>query len=102
MWLRYTTDEFQDLCFAYGIELDDDDEDQERPIVNGAPAPPTLKIEMPANRYDMLCFEGISRTLAVFQGVAQPPKYKLVRPASGKLEKITVSPETMKVRPLTR
>lgn len=35
------------------------------------------KIDIPANRYDMLCLEGIARALNVFKGRIQPPQYKL-------------------------
>lgn len=37
---RYTKEEFEDLCFDFGIELDEDTEDDERP----AGVPPELKI----------------------------------------------------------
>lgn len=33
------------------------------------------KIDIPANRYDMLCLEGISRALNVFRDNTAPPKY---------------------------
>ncbi|KAH6969785.1 hypothetical protein HG530_014109 [Fusarium avenaceum] len=96
---KFTTEEFEDLCFEFGIELDEDTENDERPIVNGEQEPPQLKIEIPANRYDMLCFEGIVNNLNVFRGKEQPPNYRLVEPSSGKLESITVKPETEQVRP---
>jgi phenylalanyl-tRNA synthetase beta chain len=52
---RFTEDGFQKLCFDFGIELDDDTEnDPTRPKDQA----PELAIEIPANRYDMLCFEG--------------------------------------------
>lgn len=35
------------------------------------------KIDIPANRYDMLCLEGISRALNIFLGRVQPPNYQL-------------------------
>ena len=35
------------------------------------------KIDIPANRYDMLCLEGIARALNVFKGRMEPPKYRL-------------------------
>ncbi|KAF2968647.1 hypothetical protein GQX73_g4891 [Xylaria multiplex] len=61
---RFTTDEFQALCFDYGIELDEDTEnDPSRP----ADEKPELKIEVPANRSDLLCFEGLARSLNIFQ-----------------------------------
>ncbi|KAJ4116255.1 phenylalanine--tRNA ligase subunit beta [Fusarium equiseti] len=96
---KFTTEEFEDLCFEFGIELDEDTENDERPIVNGEQEPPQLKIEIPANRYDMLCFEGIVSNLNVFRGKTAPPKYRLVEPSSGKLESITVKPEAEQVRP---
>ena len=65
---RFTTEEFEDLCFEFGIELDGDTENEERPVVNGKQAAPELMIEIPANRYDMLCFEGIALNLNIFLG----------------------------------
>ena len=35
------------------------------------------KIDIPANRYDMLCLEGIARALNVFKGRIEPPRYSL-------------------------
>jgi len=35
------------------------------------------KIDIPANRYDMLCLEGIARALNVFKGRIPAPQYKL-------------------------
>lgn len=35
------------------------------------------KIDIPANRYDMLCVEGIARALNVFKGNMKAPEYKL-------------------------
>ena len=52
---RFTPDEFQNLCFDFGIELDKDTEDDPARPKDEAPE---LHIEIPANRYDMLCFEG--------------------------------------------
>lgn len=98
--LRYTTLEFEDLCFEFGIELDEDTENDERPVVNGVQEPPQLKIEIPANRYDMLCFEGIALMLNIFRGKKPTPNFRLITPASGALETITVHEDTMKVRPL--
>ncbi|KAI1458246.1 phenylalanyl-tRNA synthetase beta chain [Annulohypoxylon moriforme] len=97
---KYTTEEFEELCFEFGIELDEDTENEERPIVDGVQEPPQLKIEIPANRYDMLCFEGISLMLNIFRGKQPTPNFKLVQPPSGDLETITVLEDTMKVRPL--
>jgi phenylalanyl-tRNA synthetase beta chain len=87
---EYTREEFDELCFEFGIELDDD--------TTGIEEPAQLKIEIPANRYDMLCFEGIAMNLNVFLGRQEVPQYKLKAPADGKLLEVTVKPETQQVR----
>jgi phenylalanyl-tRNA synthetase beta chain len=93
---KFTADEFQDLCFDFGIELDEDTEDDpSRP----KDEPPQLKIEIPANRYDMLCFEGIALHLNIFRGKEATPNYKLLQVPEDKMQSITVSKETEKVRP---
>ncbi|EEA27619.1 phenylalanine--tRNA ligase subunit beta [Talaromyces marneffei ATCC 18224] len=91
----YTTEEFDELCFEFGIELDEDTENQPR----AENEPPQLKIDIPANRYDLLCFEGIALMLNVFLGRKPFPNYRLVQPASGQLEKIIVKEDTSKIRP---
>ncbi|KAE9379050.1 phenylalanyl-tRNA synthetase [Stipitochalara longipes BDJ] len=96
---EYTTEEFETLCFEFGIELDEDTTNSERPIVNGKQEAPQLKIEIPANRYDMLCFEGIALMLNIFREKTPLPNYRLVAPKSGKLQTITIHPETTKIRP---
>ena len=35
------------------------------------------KIDIPANRYDMLCVEGIARALNIFRGTIAAPRYRL-------------------------
>ncbi|KAJ3843376.1 phenylalanyl-tRNA synthetase subunit beta [Lentinula raphanica] len=108
LWERlgqeYTSDEFDTLCFEYGVELDEDTTAEvEEAIKKGLPAErPQLKIETPANRYDLLCIEGISRALKVFLGKAKAPRYRLVYPPKGEADLLTVTihPETKRVRPL--
>ncbi|KAF9569328.1 phenylalanyl-tRNA synthetase subunit beta [Agrocybe pediades] len=108
LWQRlgreYTTEEFDKLCFDYGLELDEDTTAEvEEAIKKGLPAErPQLKIEIPANRYDLLCIEGISRALRIFLQKTEAPEYKLVYPPSGEagLLTVTIDPETAKIRPL--
>ncbi|KAL8720613.1 MAG: hypothetical protein Q9225_002549 [Loekoesia sp. 1 TL-2023] len=95
----YTTEEFDELCFDFGIELDEDTSTSQRPIVNGKQEPPQLKIEIPANRYDMLCFEGISLMLNIFRGKRASPGYRLVAPPKGELQVFNVDKETSRIRP---
>ncbi|KAG9317442.1 hypothetical protein JVU11DRAFT_1642 [Chiua virens] len=101
---EYTTEEFDRLCFEYGLELDEDTtEEVEEAIKKGLPAErPQLKIEVPANRYDLLCIEGISRALKVFLGKAEAPNYRLVYPPGGEENLVTthIHPDTQRVRPL--
>lgn len=63
-------DEFQDLCFEFGIELDEVTSEKEivareqgEEAAAGLSEDVIYKIDCPANRYDLLCLEGISRAL---------------------------------------
>jgi phenylalanyl-tRNA synthetase beta chain len=47
----------------------------------------------------MLCFEGIALMLQIFLGKSSLPNYRLVTPASGKLESITCHKSTLEIRP---
>ncbi|TFK75783.1 phenylalanyl-tRNA synthetase [Pluteus cervinus] len=108
LWERldkeYSTEEFDKLCFEYGLELDEDTtEEVEEATKKGLPAErPQLKIEVPANRYDLLCIEGIARALRIFLGKEPPPRYKHVHRAGGqdKILTVTIAPETKQIRPL--
>lgn len=55
------------------------------------------RIDIPANRYDLLCLEGLVSGLMVFQKKMEPPKYERVEPK--KIEKMTVTASTQQVRP---
>lgn len=90
---QYTTEEFDELCFQFGIELDDDTTED----VQGTDERPQLKIDIPANRYDLLCFEGILRALRIFLGKEELPNYRLVQPKDMVTMKLT--PDTAKIRP---
>ncbi|KAK0636148.1 phenylalanyl-tRNA synthetase beta chain [Bombardia bombarda] len=93
---QFTADTFQELCFDFGIELDKDTEDDPARPKDQAPE---LAIEIPANRYDMLCFEGIAMHLNVFRGKHPTPNYKLADIPESKMQSITVTKETADVRP---
>ncbi|EJU06393.1 phenylalanyl-tRNA synthetase subunit beta [Dacryopinax primogenitus] len=99
---NYTTEEFDHLCFEFGIELDEDTtEEVEENIKKGLPAErPQLKIEVGANRYDLLCLEGISRALRIFLQLQKPPVYKYRKFGPGeKMITATVAPDCARVRP---
>ncbi|KAI1129325.1 phenylalanyl-tRNA synthetase [Nemania abortiva] len=93
---RFTADEFQELCFDYGIELDEDTEDDpSRPPEEK----PQLKIEVPANRSDLLCFEGLARSLNIFRGKEPAPTYRVLDIPEDQMQCITVAKETADIRP---
>ena len=96
---NFTTEEFDELCFEFGIELDEDTTHSTRPIVDGVEEPPQLKIEVPANRYDMLCYEGISLNLNTFLKRRDFPNFSLRPPPGGELQTVSVHPDTARVRP---
>ncbi len=48
------------------------------------------KIDIPANRYDMLCLEGIARALNIFNGRLRDVKYRVADMAGGRPLRITV------------
>ncbi|KDR06506.1 putative phenylalanyl-tRNA synthetase beta chain, partial [Zootermopsis nevadensis] len=57
------------------------------------------RIEIPANRYDLLCLEGLVLGLLVFQGKLFPPRYKAVKPEKGSIQKLILTPATQLIRP---
>ncbi|KAJ2072290.1 phenylalanine--tRNA ligase subunit beta [Coemansia sp. RSA 2673] len=90
---EYDTEGFRDLGFRFGIELEEEtykgeveDEDNME-----------LKIDISANRYDLLCFEGLSRALGIYLGREQTPNYRIAPGA--KPQRIVVSKECAQVRP---
>ena len=110
---EYTEEEFDELCFEFGIELDEvTSEKQIKDKFLGeagagasgagddAEDDTIYKIDIPANRYDLLCMEGISRALNVFRGVEPSPVFRTIEPANGApRQKMIQKPETMLVRP---
>ena len=90
MGYSYTPDElvkdgkaqtlFEDLCFEFGIELDDVTSEKEMVAkeqneAKAAALDDTViyKIDIPANRYDLLCIEGIARSLRIFTEMEPAP-----------------------------
>ncbi|KAM7363983.1 phenylalanine--tRNA ligase beta subunit [Cochliomyia hominivorax] len=105
---KYTDDEFQQLCFAFGLELDEvttekqmltKEQGDDAAGVSDASEEIIYRIDIPANRYDLLCLEGLVTGLMVFQGKITPPKFKRVEPANGKRQVLKILPETAQIRP---
>uniref|UniRef100_A0A8D0DCG6 Phenylalanine--tRNA ligase beta subunit n=1 Tax=Sander lucioperca TaxID=283035 RepID=A0A8D0DCG6_SANLU len=102
----YTDEEFDELCFEFGLELDEIT--SEREIISreqgdskasGASDVILYKIDVPANRYDLLCLEGLVRGLQVFKNKLEAPRYRRVSPVSGEPQKLFITKETAAVRP---
>ena len=105
----FTDQQFDDLCFHYGIELDEIT--SERQLMEKEHATSTTgiasaskqglsdeviyKLEVAANRYDMLSVEGISRTIGIFLGTLPIPEYKVISP----VESLTVTRNVHGIRP---
>ncbi|XP_066522843.1 phenylalanine--tRNA ligase beta subunit [Hoplias malabaricus] len=102
----YTDEEFDELCFEFGLELDEIT--SERDIISreqgdqkaeGASDVILYKIDVPANRYDLLCLEGLVRGLQVFKEKKEAPRYKRVSPVNGEPQRLIITEETASVRP---
>jgi phenylalanyl-tRNA synthetase beta chain len=89
--------EFEDLCFEFGIELEDITSTHELSGKKEGEDRKIFRIDIPANRYDMLCVEGIARALAVYLGLKKPAEFKISTPAT--VQKLIVKKETAEVRP---
>lgn len=57
------------------------------------------RIEIGANRSDLLCLEGLALALKVFMGNQDIPKFTKVPGPGGKLETMTVTKNTEEIRP---
>ncbi|SCV99728.1 LAFE_0B01200g1_1 [Lachancea fermentati] len=88
---NYETQEFDELCFDFGVELDEDT--TEEALKNNED--PELKIEIGANRYDLLCIEGIAQSLNEYLGRSEAPQYKVSKPTT----KLYIEPSTEQIRP---
>ena len=109
----YSDEQFDELCFEFGIELDEITSEREEALKSLSDAGKQLsktevealssavvyKIDVPANRYDLLCIEGLSRALKIFLSDMDAPTYKIVEPVDGKRQQMVVRPSTAEIRP---
>ena len=75
-------DDFEDLCFQFGVELEHGSaEEMQMNRVDGDGNAVDLsneyvyKIEVAANRYDLLCVEGIASAFRVYLGLDTLPRF---------------------------
>lgn len=104
----YTQEDFEELCFQFGIELDDvttekeiirKEKHLEEADEGGDDDDVIYKIEVAANRYDLLCLEGIARALRIFIGKDEIPIYRHREIPYESMLQIIVSKETRQIRP---
>ena len=71
---KYTEHEFDELCFEFGVEVDDVCTEVIEFTGNNTKAEHVVYvIAIPANRYDLLCIEGFARAIRVFLGLEAAP-----------------------------
>eukprot|EP00461_Guttulinopsis_vulgaris_P001790 UN01790 len=86
---KYTDDEINDISMNFGVEVDDveiNDQGQK-----------TYKFDVAANRYDLLCVEGLARALRSYIGLSETPDLKINTPKSPLV--LTQDPSTLAIRP---
>mmetsp|Transcript_2361 Transcript_2361/g.2834 ORF Transcript_2361/g.2834 Transcript_2361/m.2834 type:complete len:646 (+) Transcript_2361:151-2088(+) len=101
----YTREEFDELCFEFGVELDDVTSEREEADKASATKlskkqlsvfsdSVIYKIDVPANRYDLLCIEGLSRAIKIFLGDLDAPQYQVVQVPESDMERMVVQQST--------
>ncbi|KAM0682709.1 phenylalanine--tRNA ligase subunit beta [Mitosporidium daphniae] len=105
---RFTDEEFEELCFSFGIELDDITSDRSIfekehstssciATLDALSDEILYRIEVPANRYDLLSTEGLSVALKSYINTTIPPPSFTIDDDSQ--YSIQVHPNACKVRP---
>ncbi|XP_033763908.1 LOW QUALITY PROTEIN: phenylalanine--tRNA ligase beta subunit-like [Pecten maximus] len=92
----YTFEEFNELCFEFGLEAEEPEEEE---LQQNPELALEFKVDIPANRYDLLCIEGLTRSLKVFLEKIKAPRYEALEPSASQLQELTVLPSTAQVRP---
>ena len=110
MGRTYTDKEFDELCFEFGVELDEITSEREeaqksetvklnKDQIAKLSDKVVYKIDVPANRYDLLCVEGLSRAIKIFLGDMEAPVYEMVGEPSPATAMTVIKSNTDKIRP---
>ena len=102
----FTDEEFDNLCFEFGIELDD--VTTEKDIVYNEQKKEGInlsseilyKIEVAANRYDLLCLEGLALALKIFLEKQKMPDIKPINILPEEERQLIVYDSVKEVRPI--
>ena len=102
----FTDEEFDNLCFEFGIELDDVTSEQEmkkneqnKEDINLS-TEVLYKIEVAANRYDLLCLEGLALALRIFLEKQKMPDIKPINVLPENGRQLIVYDSVNDVRPI--
>jgi phenylalanyl-tRNA synthetase beta chain len=106
----YTDVEFDELCFEFGVELDEITSEREEAQksesvqlnaqqIESLSAEVIYKIDVPANRYDLLCIEGLSRAIKIFLGDMDAPVYTLLPVTDATMTMTVHKSHTDQIRP---
>ena len=102
---EFTDEEFDDLCFEFGIELDDVTsekkmfEEEQGKSGEHLSSEVVYKIEVSANRYDLLCLEGLALALKVFLEKEKMPVFKPLNVLPENERQLIVEESVEDVRP---
>ena len=103
---EFTDEEFDNLCFEFGIELDEVTSEQQmfenEQQKSGAHLSKEVlyKIEVAANRYDLLCLEGLALALSVFLEKKPMPVFKALNIMPEPERQLIVEESVDEVRPI--
>lgn len=102
----FTDEEFDDLCFEFGIELDEVTSEKEmfqneqNKEGEHLSTDVLYKIEVSANRYDLLCLEGLALALRVFLQKQKMPDIKALNVLPEEERQLIVYDSVNEVRPV--
>lgn len=79
---NYSDEQFDELCFKFGIELDEITSEKQMALKEKGAAGTgsddvIYKIDLPANRYDLISMEGLVMALKIFTEKMQPPEFEV-------------------------
>ena len=103
---EFTDEEFDNLCFEFGIELDEVTSEQQmfenEQQKSGSHLSKEIlyKIEVAANRYDLLCLEGLALALSVFLEKKSMPVFKPLNIMPESERQLIVEESVDEVRPI--
>ena len=75
-------------------------ENEQKKSKEGLSTDVLYRIEVAANRYDLLCLEGLALALRTFLETAPFPTFKILNENPNKIDQLIVEPSVSKVRPV--